>query len=180
MTGVTGWGSAPQRDFDNDLWKVLDEHPSHGYRRGKPYEVTSPQDVAGLLGRVRTGTVVITSRRRSGWRAVETVALNVLAAGEAVELLAQVVWSEWPEADLAGAERLCEELGWLPLAVEQAAGYMAQTRTGPAAYLDRAVGDPGRAIPLHEATLADRERVLGPDHFTTRTIRSNFNEARLT
>jgi hypothetical protein len=92
VTGVTGWGSAPQRDFvDNDLWKVLDEHPSHGYRHGKRYEVTSPQDVAGLLGRVRTGTVVITSRRRSGWRTVETVALNVLAAGEAVELLAQVV-----------------------------------------------------------------------------------------
>lgn len=66
--------------------------------------MTSPQDVTGLSGRVRTGTVVITSRRRSGWRAVETVALNVLAAGEAVELLAKVVRSEWLEADLATRE----------------------------------------------------------------------------
>ncbi|MFD6066616.1 FxSxx-COOH system tetratricopeptide repeat protein [Amycolatopsis lurida] len=97
--------------------------------------VTGPQDVAGLLGRVRTGTVVVTSRQRSGWRAVETVPLDVLADGEAVELMTRIVRSEWPEAALAGADRLCDELGWLPLAVEQAGAYLAQTRTSPAAYL---------------------------------------------
>ncbi|CCI52002.1 tetratricopeptide repeat protein [Nostocoides jenkinsii] len=31
----------------------------------------------------------------------------------------------------------------------------------------RSAGDLGRAIPLYEATLADRERVLGPDHPNT-------------
>ncbi|WP_340682654.1 tetratricopeptide repeat protein [Amycolatopsis coloradensis] len=98
--------------------------------------VTSPQDVAGLLGRVRTGTVVITSRQRSGWRAVETVPLDVLTDDEAVRLLARIVRSEWPEADLTGADQLCGELGCLPLAVEQAGAYLAQTRTSPAAYLD--------------------------------------------
>lgn len=35
-------------------------------------------------------------------------------------------------------------------------------------------------ITLTGDTVADSERVLGPDHFTTRTIRSNFDEARLT
>ncbi|MGY6658542.1 tetratricopeptide repeat protein [Amycolatopsis sp. TRM77291] len=98
--------------------------------------VTTPQDVAGMLERVRTGTIVITSRQRSGWQAIETVPLDVLTDNEAVRLLARIVQSDWPEADLAGAERLCGELGWLPLAVEQAGAYLAQTRTSPAAYLE--------------------------------------------
>ncbi|MBN6034056.1 FxSxx-COOH system tetratricopeptide repeat protein [Amycolatopsis sp. 195334CR] len=106
--------------------------------------VTSPRDVAGLLGRVRTGTIVITSRQRSGWRAVETVPLDVLTDDEAVRLLARIVWSEWPEADMAGADRLCEELGWLPLAVEQAGAYLAQTRTSPAGYLELLARFPAR------------------------------------
>ncbi|MDT8915141.1 tetratricopeptide repeat protein [Amycolatopsis sp. PS_44_ISF1] len=107
--------------------------------------ITSPQDVASLLSRVRTGTVVITSRQRSGWRAAETVALDVLAEDEATALLTGIVQSDWPEeADLIGADRLCRELGWLPLAIEQAAAYVAQTRTGPAAYLDMLARFPGR------------------------------------
>ncbi|MEJ2852111.1 MULTISPECIES: tetratricopeptide repeat protein [unclassified Saccharothrix] len=106
--------------------------------------VTSPKDVAGLLGRVRTGTVLLTSRQRSGWRGVEMVPLDVLAYDEAVELLTRIVRSEWPEADLDGAEALCAELGWLPLAVEQAGAYLAQTRITPTAYLDRLARYPAR------------------------------------
>ncbi|MBB5957299.1 hypothetical protein FHS29_003892 [Saccharothrix tamanrassetensis] len=98
--------------------------------------VTAPGEVAGLLERVRTGTVVITSRRGSGWRGVQTVRLDVLPADEAVDLLARIVRSEWPGADLAGGDRLCAELGWLPLAVEQAGAYLAQNRITPTTYLD--------------------------------------------
>jgi hypothetical protein len=99
--------------------------------------VTAPRDVEGLLGRVRTGTVVVTSRRGSGWRGMKTVPLDVLSEREAVELLVRVVRSEWPDADLDGADRLRAELGRLPLAVEQAAAYPAQTRITPTAYLER-------------------------------------------
>ncbi|MBE8519449.1 AAA family ATPase, partial [Amycolatopsis sp. H6(2020)] len=106
--------------------------------------VTSPQDVAGLLSRVWTGTVVITSRQRSGWRAGEIVPLDVLAEDEAVALLAGIVRLEWPDADLGGADRLCGELGWLPLAVEQAGAYLAQTRTSPGAYLGLLARFPAR------------------------------------
>lgn len=60
--------------------------------------VTSPQDVAGLLGRVRTGTVVITSRQRSEWRPVETVPLDALTGDEAMELLTRIVLLERPDA----------------------------------------------------------------------------------
>ncbi|MEV0629634.1 tetratricopeptide repeat protein [Nonomuraea wenchangensis] len=34
-------------------------------------------------------------------------------------------------------------------------------------------GDLGRAIPLYEATLADCERILGPDHPLTKVVRGN-------
>ena len=44
-----------------------------------------------------------------------------------------------------------------------------------AAYRTRA--GPAEAIPLHERTLADRERVLGPDHPDTLTTRSNLAAA---
>ncbi|EMD23433.1 hypothetical protein B0293_20775 [Amycolatopsis azurea DSM 43854] len=42
------------------------------------------------------------------------------------------------------------------------------------------VGDLARAIPLHETTLTDSERVFGPDHPTTQIIRSNLDKARTT
>ncbi|WP_157619817.1 tetratricopeptide repeat protein, partial [Saccharothrix sp. NRRL B-16348] len=98
--------------------------------------LTGPGDAARLLERVRTGTVVITSRQGGGWRGVEAIQLDVLSPAEAAELLTRVVRGEWPEADLADADRLCEELGWLPLAVEQVGAYLAQTRITPVAYLD--------------------------------------------
>ncbi|MFJ6672976.1 tetratricopeptide repeat protein [Actinosynnema sp. NPDC091369] len=97
--------------------------------------LTGPADAAQLLERVRTGTVLITSRQAGGWHGT-TVAVDVLPPAEAVELLTRIVRDQWPDADLADAERLCAELGWLPLAVEQAAAYLAQSRITPTAYLD--------------------------------------------
>ena len=43
----------------------------------------------------------------------------------------------------------------------------------------RAAGRTAEAIPLHEQTLADRERVLGPDHPDTLAPRSNLAAAYL-
>ncbi|MFJ6675071.1 tetratricopeptide repeat protein [Actinosynnema sp. NPDC091369] len=106
--------------------------------------LTAPADAAGLLSRVRTGTVLITSRLGRGWRGVETVVLDALHPAEAVELLTGLVRAEWPDADLAGAEELCAELGWLPLAVEQAAAYLAQARVTPTTYLDLLARYPAR------------------------------------
>ncbi|WP_157620908.1 tetratricopeptide repeat protein [Saccharothrix sp. NRRL B-16348] len=107
--------------------------------------LTSPADAAGLLARVRTGVVVITSRRGSGWRGVaDPIGLDVLPADEAVELMADVVRLEWPDADLEGVHRLCEELGWLPLAIDQAAAYIAQSRITPRFYQDLLARFPAR------------------------------------
>ncbi|KOV85961.1 tetratricopeptide repeat protein, partial [Nocardia sp. NRRL S-836] len=41
----------------------------------------------------------------------------------------------------------------------------------------QAAGDLDRAIPLHEATLTDRERLLGPDHPNTLSSRNNLANA---
>jgi hypothetical protein len=40
-------------------------------------------------------------------------------------------------------------------------------------------GDPGRAVPLFEQTLADSVRVLGADHPQTKEVGGNLGAARL-
>ncbi|WP_157529718.1 tetratricopeptide repeat protein, partial [Nocardia sp. NRRL S-836] len=107
--------------------------------------LTAPTGAAALLARVRTGTVVITSRHSVGWHALaEPVALDVLSPGEAVDLMTRIVHAVQPGADLTGVDRVCAELGWLPLAVEQAASYLAQTRISPETYLELLAGSPAR------------------------------------
>jgi tetratricopeptide (TPR) repeat protein len=97
--------------------------------------LAGPGDAAELLARVRNGTVVVTSRQGVGWRGWETVPLDVLPDEEAEDLLVRIVRGDWSKADLTGAPLLCEELGWLPLAVEQAGAYLAQNRITPTVYL---------------------------------------------
>jgi tetratricopeptide (TPR) repeat protein len=89
-----------------------------------------------LLARVHTGTIVITSRLATGWRGLTTLSLDVLPPADAEELLIRTLRADWPDADTSAAARLCEELGWLPLAVAQAGAYLGQARVTPTAYLD--------------------------------------------
>ncbi|MEV7567130.1 tetratricopeptide repeat protein [Streptomyces tanashiensis] len=97
--------------------------------------VTDPEDVAGLLARTGRGRVVLTSRTTDGWYGIGRVlTLPVLSTGEAVELFTRVATHTGPR-DTTGAERLCETLGQLPLAVEIAAAYCGRTATPPLAYL---------------------------------------------
>ncbi|MCZ0980188.1 tetratricopeptide repeat protein [Streptomyces diastatochromogenes] len=109
--------------------------------------VTDPEDVAGLLARTGRGRVVLTSRTTDAWYGIGRVlTLPVLAAGEAVELFTRVATHAGPR-DTIGADRLCESLGQLPLAVEIAAAYCGRTATPPVAYLAELgrSGGPGNA-----------------------------------
>ncbi|MFF2302024.1 tetratricopeptide repeat protein [Streptomyces sp. NPDC058128] len=110
--------------------------------------VTEPRDVEGLLARAGgRGRVVATSRTTDGWYGIGRVlTLPVLPAADAVELFTRVATHAGPR-DTTGAERLCETLGQLPLAVEIAAAYCGRTATAPLAYLAELgrSGGPGNA-----------------------------------
>jgi transcriptional regulator with XRE-family HTH domain len=78
-----------------------------------------------------SGHVLITSRER-GWDEIATpIGVDVLARAESIELLRARV----PGLTEADADRLAAELGDLPLALAQAAGFMTGTGTAPGQYL---------------------------------------------
>ncbi len=93
--------------------------------------VADPKDVTWLLDRTAAGRFVITSRRATGWHGVGgSLSLDVLEPADAVALFSRITGSGDEDT---GA--LCAELGFLPLAVEQAAAYCVETETTPAEYL---------------------------------------------
>jgi hypothetical protein len=78
------------------------------------------------------GHVLITSRERVWAEIAASVEVDVLARAESVALLLDRV----PGLSAADTDRLAAHLGDLPLAVAQAAGFMAETGTIAAQYLD--------------------------------------------
>lgn len=98
--------------------------------------VNDPKEVAPLLGRVPGGHVLITTRRATGWQGIATpVGLDVLEPDEAVDLLTRFA-TDAEDRFSDGADELCRELGYLPLAIEQAGAFLAETGTGPRDYLE--------------------------------------------
>ncbi len=96
--------------------------------------VTTPADVESFipLDGGTLGHVIITSRNPS-WRMLATpIGIDVLSIGSASGLLTD--WSD--DQDTATAEALAIELGQLPLAIEQAAAYTADTSISLGEYLD--------------------------------------------
>lgn len=91
--------------------------------------VNDPLDIDPVLARTHDagGRVVVTSRLAIGWQQVSTVvSINVLTPAEAADLLAGII-TGGRERDIDGTAELCAELGYLPLAVEQAAAFLAQS-----------------------------------------------------
>jgi tetratricopeptide (TPR) repeat protein len=104
------------------------------------------EDVEGLLGQLDSGHVLITTRRDIGWdRLVDTcLRLDMLDREPAVQML---VGGE-DDPDLLSAAVLADQLGYLPLALQQAASYIRQTRTPVASYLERLRAQPERVLAL--------------------------------
>ena len=99
--------------------------------------VNDPADVGPLLGELTGGHIVITTRRDTGWDKIAVpVRLDVLDPGPAADLIAARTGSAEP-AGRDAAAAIAAELGYLPLALDQAAAYITQTRITPAAYLRR-------------------------------------------
>ncbi|MET3421400.1 tetratricopeptide (TPR) repeat protein [Actinoplanes tereljensis] len=109
--------------------------------------VVDSEDVLPWLPR-GGGHVLITSRRGNWQQIAHAVELDVLPREEAVRFLAE----QLPGVDNDEAGRLAESLGDLPLALAQAAGYLAETGMAVAEYRQllveetRAVLDLGRPV----------------------------------
>ncbi|WP_411081013.1 FxSxx-COOH system tetratricopeptide repeat protein [Streptomyces sp. cmx-18-6] len=94
--------------------------------------VENPQDLAPCTGALNKGHHLATSRRAVGWpRTVSTRSLGVLSVDEAADVLC--VHALDGDAPTAGrrqeARVLADELGCLPLALEQAGAYLHQNPT---------------------------------------------------
>ncbi|MFI9211066.1 tetratricopeptide repeat protein [Streptomyces sp. NPDC053253] len=137
--------------------------------------VTDPGDVEGLLARTGgRGRVVVTSRTTDAWYGIGRVlTLPVLPAADAVELFTRVATHAGPR-DTTGAERLCETLGQLPLAVEIAAAYCGRTATPPLDYLAELgrTGGPGNAEEAVARTLrVTLDRLAASDPYAGAILR---------
>ena len=90
-----------------------------------------PDAIRAFLPRTHTGHILVTSRL-SSWRALAaSMPVEVLSDHEAVEFLLARTGEQ--DEDLAG--ELAQELGRLPLALEEAAAYMEATGRSMASYL---------------------------------------------
>jgi tetratricopeptide (TPR) repeat protein len=164
--GLAGLAVALQPGAANQPLHVLRAQAVHWLSSNSGWllvldNVNTPGDVEPLLARARGGRILITSRLSVGWHQITsaTVGLDVFQPDEATALLARIVTAGRPDADLTWADELCTELGHLPLAVEQAAAYMYQTRIGPGGYLDLLARQP--AVILDRAGEgADSERTV--------------------
>lgn len=97
--------------------------------------VTDPSNIAGLLGRLEGGHALITSRRDVRWPGTtRTLRLGLLDPEPAAELIATITGHTTPD-DRRTAAAIAEELGYLPLALDQAAAYIRQTRITLGRYL---------------------------------------------
>jgi hypothetical protein len=125
-------------------------------------DVTEPADVAPLLGRTLSGRVLVTSRLGQGWYRLgaRVLRLDVLGEADAVDLITRIANSRNQAAGgLEGALELVRELGFLPLAIEQAGAYLHQTRLTPRAYLELLRKQPA-VMYERSARGADAERTI--------------------
>ncbi|MFF7602336.1 tetratricopeptide repeat protein [Streptomyces mirabilis] len=123
--------------------------------------VNEIQDIADLLGCAATGRFLITSRLAFPWHDAATVIrLGVMDEAESLALLTRIA-SAHGTRNMDGAPELCAELGYLPLAVEQAAAYLAQNELlTPRGYLDLLAQYPADMYKKGGAGVTDSERTI--------------------
>jgi tetratricopeptide (TPR) repeat protein len=124
-------------------------------------DVDSPDDVRDLIEDLPDGSFLLTSRQGAGWQGLaRTVRVGNLPLEDATELLERVIRnSSVSEPDLTGAAVLCERLGLLPLAIEQAGAFIAQNASSPAKYL-ALLESVGAGLFDHAAVGADPQRTV--------------------
>ncbi|MER6383717.1 FxSxx-COOH system tetratricopeptide repeat protein, partial [Streptomyces sp. NPDC001233] len=105
-----------------------------------------PADLQPYLGRLSTGQTLVTTRRDLSWRDLGTpLRLDVLAPETATQVL-QEITGRHTDDDARELAELAEELGCLPLALQQAGAYLAQTHISAASYLAQLRADPAGVL----------------------------------
>jgi hypothetical protein len=129
-----GIESAAATGIDSAAAATLD-----ALRRGEPYNrwllifdnADEPEDLNSFIPR-GPGHVLVTSRNHRWQAVVETLPLDVFTREESVEFLGKRI----PKAiSVTEANQLAEELGGLPLALEQAGALLAETGMSAQEYL---------------------------------------------
>ncbi|MEV5734703.1 tetratricopeptide repeat protein, partial [Streptomyces sp. NPDC052292] len=104
-----------------------------------------PADLQPYLGRLTTGQTLVTTRRNLPWRDVGTpLCLDTLTPEASLRVLQEI--TGYVGSDDAGLAELADELGHLPLALQQAGAYLAQTRISPQSYLAQLRADPAGVL----------------------------------
>ncbi|WP_149263509.1 tetratricopeptide repeat protein [Actinomadura sp. K4S16] len=112
--------------------------------------VTDPAHIVPLLERTRAGRFLVTSRLGQGWHRhnARVLRLDVLTPDQALELLTRIATTNGWEIDPDGADELVAELGFLPLAIEQAGAFINQNQLPPRAYLELLAASPAMMYDL--------------------------------
>ncbi|MER6531298.1 FxSxx-COOH system tetratricopeptide repeat protein [Streptomyces sp. NPDC001508] len=124
-------GGAPRPEDQRRGGHGRTRRPGEALRRGEPYEdwllvfdnAESPESVRGYFPAGGTGNILVTSRNPQWSHVARPLEVDVFARTESVQLLRR----RGPELTGAEADRLADALGDLPLAVEQAAAWLAET-----------------------------------------------------
>ncbi|SDR23658.1 FxSxx-COOH system tetratricopeptide repeat protein [Thermostaphylospora chromogena] len=114
-----------------------------------------PRHIQDLLGQLRSGHIVITTRRQVAWPAgVTHLSLDILTPQAAIELLLAVS-ERTPDPDEEPVfAAIAKELGYLPLALEQAASYIREARISPARYRQQLAKHP---LHFYQASLEEAD-----------------------
>jgi tetratricopeptide (TPR) repeat protein len=139
LAGRLGLEAASAIGIEGAATAVLD-----ALRRGEPYNrwllvfdnADQPEELQDILPR-GPGDILITSRNHRWQAVIDTVPLDVFTRPESTEFLIKRVPKGLSDED---ANRLAEELGDLPLALEQAGAVQSETGMSAAEYL-RLLGD---------------------------------------
>ena len=106
--------------------------------------VEDPAVIDPLLAQLSSGHIVLTTRLDMDWQRIGVpIRLDVLDPGPAAEIItARTLHTT--EQDHRDALALAAELGYLPLALDQAAAYITYARITPRQYLAKLRQHPGR------------------------------------
>ncbi len=126
---VSGEDRREQREVIEMIWDAL----SHRTSWLLVFDNASdPKGVKDYLPRGTVGHVLITSRYAAWGKVAKSMSVKVWEPEESIHFLLQ----RTGQSDEATARELAHELGHLPLALEQAAAYMEETRRPLIGYLD--------------------------------------------